>query len=63
MLHNNIPPKVKKLNKRRDKKEPWMTNELLLMVNRKINYMLIGNAQENIQKTITERKSTFTKKL
>ena len=33
--NNNIPQKVKKFNKRRDKKEPWMTNELLLMVNRK----------------------------
>ena len=31
--NNKIPPKVKKFNKRKDKKEPWMTNELLLMVN------------------------------
>ena len=33
--NNNIPQKVKKFNKRRDKKEPWMTNKLLLMVNHK----------------------------
>ena len=31
----NIPHKVKNYNQRRDNKEPWMTNELLLMVNRK----------------------------
>ena len=39
--NNNIPQKVKKFNKRRDKKEPWMTNELLLMVNRK-NELYVG---------------------
>ena len=33
--NSNISQKVKKLNKRRDKMKPWMTNELLLMVNRK----------------------------
>ena len=31
--NNNIPQKVKKFNKTRDKKDPWMTNELLLIVN------------------------------
>ena len=33
--NNHIPKKIKKFNKRKHKKENWMTDELLILVNRK----------------------------
>ena len=38
----HIPKRVKKFNKRRHKKERWMTDELLAQVLKKITCMLIG---------------------
>ena len=31
----HIPKKSKKFNKRKHKKEPWMTNDLLVLINKK----------------------------
>ena len=56
----HIPKRVKKFNKRRHKKERWMTNELLAQVLKKITCMLIGK-QLQIHIQIMKRLNSISK--
>ena len=42
-----MPPKLRIFNKRKDKRENWMTDELLNQINRKMTCMLTGNTNKN----------------
>ena len=54
----HIPKKLKKQNKRKHKKEPWITNSLLVRINRKKTYIVNGNLQI-IMKSMKFKKKNF----
>ena len=47
---------MQKCNKRKDKRENWMTDELLNQINKKMTCMLTGNTNQNqLISTIQEK--------
>ena len=55
--NKHIPKMMRKNNKRKDKKEKWMTSELLNQINLKMTCMLYGNLYQHRLTFITIGKS------